>query len=84
MRQWLVKRKNDEVVVTIFRNKSDNTYSFINLSKEHICPCRFSSIEEAIQDMEIQVKKGNIINYKEIKKGENNEGKIKDVTHNTQ
>lgn len=48
MRRWLVKRPNDEVIVTIMKNKCDETYSFINLTKEHICPCRFSSMEEAI------------------------------------
>lgn len=36
MKIWLVKRQCDKVIVTIMKNKSDETYSFINLTKEHI------------------------------------------------
>lgn len=38
---YLVQRKNGNVIVSIMRNKSDNTYSFVNLTKGHICSCRF-------------------------------------------
>lgn len=48
MRRWLVKRPNDEVIVTIMKNKCDETYSFINLTKEHICPCNFNNIDDAL------------------------------------
>lgn len=30
---YLVQRKNGNVIVSIMRNKSDNTYSFVNLTK---------------------------------------------------
>ena len=40
MRRWLVKRPNDKVIITIMKNKCDGTYSFINLTKEHVCPCK--------------------------------------------
>ena len=66
MKKWLVIRKNDTVVVTILRNKSDNTYSFVNLTKEHICSCRFKSIEDALHDMDLKVKNGEIIKYNQI------------------
>lgn len=66
MKKYLVERPKDEVVVTIMRNKIDNTYSFINLTKEHICPCRFTSIENALEDMDEQIKKGKIIRYYEL------------------
>ena len=54
MQKWLIRREEDDVVVTILKNKADNTYSFVNLTKEHICPCRFKSMEDAIADMERQ------------------------------
>ena len=66
MKKYLVVRKDDEVVVAIFRNKVDDTYSFINLTKEHICPCKFNSVEDAIEDMNRQMKDGKIIKYFEI------------------
>lgn len=62
---WKVERpQNDCVVVTIMKNKSDNTYSFINLTKEHICPCRFDSVEAALVDMDEKIKEGSVIGYK--------------------
>lgn len=47
MKQYLVERPNGNVIVTILSNKSDHTYSYVNLTKGHICPCRFASEEEA-------------------------------------
>ena len=45
---YLVTREKDSVIVSIMLNKLDHTYSFVNLTKGHICPCRFASIEDAI------------------------------------
>ncbi len=67
MRRWLVNRPKDEVVVTIMKNKVDNTYSFINLTKEHICPCEFKSIDDALNDMDEKVKNGEINYYFELR-----------------
>lgn len=66
MEQYLVKRPSDSIIVTIMKNKIDNTYSFINLTKEHICPCRFNSIEEAINGMNEKIKQGEVISYNKI------------------
>ena len=67
MKTWLVKRQHDNVIVTIMKNKSDETYSFINLSKEHICSCKFNSIDDALKDMNWLKDCGKIINYFELK-----------------
>jgi len=63
MKKWLVERPHDDVVVTILRNKADNTYSFINLTKEHICPCKFASVDDALRDMDNQIAQGKILRY---------------------
>lgn len=63
MKLYLVERPNGNVVVTILRNKSDNTYSYVNLTKGHICPCRFVSEEEALHDMDQKIKSGEILHY---------------------
>ena len=64
MTKWEVVRPKDTVIVTILRNKSDNTYLFVNLTKEHICSCRFNSIGDALHDMDERIKKGTVISYK--------------------
>lgn len=63
MKKWIVERPHDKVIVTIMLNKSDNTYSFVNLTKEHICSCKFESIDEALKDMDNQIKQGKVIRY---------------------
>lgn len=67
--RFIVKKPNgEESVVVIFKNKSDGTYSFVNLTKEHICSCKFKTIEEAIKDMNDHLRKGLIESY--VVKGE--------------
>lgn len=68
LKVWLVRRKDDEVLVTIMRNKEDNTFSFVNLTKMHICPCKFESVQAAIADMDRQVVEGTILKYVELEK----------------
>lgn len=60
---YFVKRKSGNVMVSIMRNRSDNTYSFVNLTKNHICPCRFNSVEDAVKDMNNKILNGEIISY---------------------
>lgn len=60
---YLVQRKSGNVIVSIMRNKSDNTYSFVNMTKGHICPCRFKSIEDAVKDMDEKILNGEIVGY---------------------
>lgn len=51
--RYLVIRKDNSVVeVVILPHKDGSGYSYINLSKGHICPCIFPSIDAAIKDME--------------------------------
>lgn len=60
---YLVTRQKDNVLVSVMRNKLDGTYSFVNLTKGHICPCRFDSIEDAIKDMKEKKDNGEIIDF---------------------
>lgn len=60
---YLVMREKDSVIVSIMLNKLDHTYSFVNLTKGHVCTCRFDSIEDAISDMKKKKDNGEIIDY---------------------
>lgn len=61
--KFLVTRPNDTVLVYLMKNEIDNTYSFVNITKWHICPCRFSSIVDAVRDMDRLKAEGKIIRY---------------------
>lgn len=61
---FLVYREKGNVIVAILKNKSDSTYSFVNLTKGHICTCRFQTEEEAIQDLKKKLVNGEIIGFK--------------------
>lgn len=69
---YFVKRKSGNVMVSIMRNKSDNTCSFVNLTKNHICPCRFNSIEDAVKDMDEKILNGEIVGYFKLEEMEKN------------
>ena len=68
---YLVMREKDNVIVSIMLNKSDHTYSFVNLTKNHICPCRFDSVEDALNDMHKKILSGEIIGYFKLKEMKN-------------
>lgn len=59
-----ITRTDGIIEVMLLRNKNDNTYSYINLTKGHICPCRFNTIDEALDDLKTYPK---VISYEEIK-----------------
>lgn len=61
--KFWVKRPNDDVVVSIMYDKSDQKYHFVNLTKNHICACGFDTINDAISDMERLKSNGEIIDY---------------------
>lgn len=46
-----VYRNDGEFDVMICRNKLTDTFSFVYLTKQHICVCQFNSIEEALEDL---------------------------------
>lgn len=50
----------------LLKNKNDNTYSFVNITRGHICPCRFNSVADAIDDMDKLIKEKKIVSYESI------------------
>lgn len=60
---YLVIREKDSVLVSIMRNKLDGMYSFVNLTKGHICTCKFNTVEEATEDMQGKKENGEVLDY---------------------
>ena len=58
----IIVTKNDGTkrVCTIMQHKFTKKYSFVNITKGHICSCEFNTQEEAIEDLY------NKYNHKEI------------------
>lgn len=63
---FAVKRPTDTVTVTILPHKKDGTYSFVNLTKRHICSCKFNTVKDAIADMDKLKKEGKVLSYKQV------------------
>lgn len=62
--RFIIKMHNgEESVVVVFKNELDNTYSFVNLTNECIGSSKFVTVEEAIQNMNDQVRNGLIESY---------------------
>ena len=59
--KYLVQKSNKDLCeVYILPHKETGKYSFVNITKGHICPCVFDTYEEALQDLENR-KKDNLI-----------------------
>lgn len=58
-----VNRPKGDVEVTIMFDRNTEKYCFVNLTKGHVCKCRFNSYEEAIQDLENEISLGNVNFY---------------------
>lgn len=60
---YIVIRPKDTVIVTIMLSRIDNKYHYVNLTHPHICPCAFDTVEDALKDMDEQIKIGAVISY---------------------
>ena len=66
MKFVVVKQNSDVAEVLLLPHKGTSSYSFVNLTKGHICSCIFNSAEDAIVDMKYRKAKGLIKDYYRI------------------
>ena len=59
----LIDRDTDSVEVLILPHKITGKYQYVNLTKGHICPCMFDSIEDAIADLHTY---SNILGWQQL------------------
>ena len=67
--KFIVHKENEDLDVLLLRHKNTDKWSFVNLTKGHICKCAFDDISAAVEDMEQQKQDGRIIDYFEIVSG---------------
>ena len=52
MKLYAILYKNKKVnIVAIMPHKESGLFSFVNMTKGHICPCKFESVEAALEDL---------------------------------
>ena len=61
--KFIVHKETEDLDVLLLRHKGTDKYSFVNLTKGHICKCVFDSIDEAMKDIEDRKVKGLLIDY---------------------
>ena len=66
MKKFEVIRTDGIFEVLLLKHKGTDTYSFVNITKGHICPCIFNSEQDGINDLERYKKLGRITSYKII------------------
>ena len=68
MIQFKVYKENEIIDVLLLRHKGTDKYSFVNLTRGHICSCVFNSVDDALKDIEDRKQKGLLIDYEIIEK----------------
>ena len=63
----IVTKKNKDIISKVRNAKFMKGNSFINLTKEHICPCNFESVDDALKDIDEKIKSGEVIRYFELR-----------------
>lgn len=63
MIKFIVHKETEDLDVLLLRHKGTDKYSFVNLTKWHICKCVFDSVDEAMKDIEDRKAKGLLIDY---------------------
>lgn len=61
MIKFIIERIDDTIEVLLLPHKDGTGFSYVNITKGHICPCKFSSISDAINSMKSDERIINII-----------------------
>lgn len=52
MIKFIGEKENSEIVEFLLLPRKDiSQYQFVNLTRGHICPCQFNTIDEAVEDV---------------------------------
>lgn len=65
-RKYIVTKLSGTVEVLLLKNKGETTWTFVNLTKGHICECRFDSVHDAVKDLNDRLRSGKITGYARI------------------
>lgn len=47
----VIRRNRPDCIVMLCQDRTTEKWCFVNLSTEHVCTCRFDTIDDALADM---------------------------------
>ena len=47
----VIRRNRPDCIVMLCKDRATDKWCYVNLSTEHVCACRFDTIDDAIADM---------------------------------
>ena len=47
----VIRRNRPDCIVMLCQDRTTKKWCFVNLSTEHVCACRFDTIDDALADM---------------------------------
>ena len=47
----VIRRNRPDCIVLLCQDRTTGKWCFVNLSTEHVCACRFNTIDDAMADM---------------------------------
>ena len=48
----VIRRNRPDCIVMLCQDRATEKWCYVNLTSEHVCACRFDTIDDAIADME--------------------------------
>lgn len=54
------RRNRPDCIVMLCKDRTTKKWCFVNLSTEHVCTCRFNTVQEAFEDMQ---KRNDVISF---------------------
>lgn len=62
----VTRKDGSTVLTTILFDEGVGGYRFVNITRNHICPCIFKTEKEALEDLEQKQKEGFVLHYELI------------------
>ena len=59
----VIRRNRPDCIVMLCQDRTTEKWCFVNLSTEHVCACRFDTIDDALADMK---KREDVESFSEI------------------
>ena len=63
----VTRKDGSTVLTTILFDEGVRGYRFVNITRNHICPCIFKTEKDALDDLDQKVIDGSVLHYELIR-----------------